>query len=41
MKVTIDKTDVIAESNELDNNAIRPYINGDFNVPGNIDVAAS
>lgn len=41
MRVIIDKTDVIAESNELDNTAIRPYINGDYNVPGSIDVVTS
>ncbi len=36
MQVFIDQTNVIAESNELDNNAVRPYVNGDFEVPGNI-----
>ena len=41
MQVSIDKTDVISESNELDNRAIRPYVNGDYNVPGSIDVVSS
>jgi hypothetical protein len=38
MEVFVDWTNVITESNELDNDAIRPYIVGDFNVPGAIVV---
>lgn len=36
MQVSIDYTGVIAESNELDNTAIRPFINGPYNLPGGI-----
>ncbi len=38
MEVFVDFTNVINESNELDNDAIRPYVVGDFNVPGAIVV---
>lgn len=38
MQVFIDYTNVINEPNELDNNAIRPFTCGDFNLPGAIDV---
>ncbi|MDO7170808.1 CARDB domain-containing protein [Mariniflexile sp. AS56] len=38
MRVSIDVTNVINESNELDNNAVRPFTNGDYNVPGTIVV---
>ncbi len=38
MEVSVDYTDVITESNELDNVAIRPFINGDFNLPGTIAI---
>jgi RHS repeat-associated protein len=41
MQVTIDKTNVIAESNELDNVAVRSYINGDYNLPGSIQVTSN
>lgn len=41
LQVFIDYTNVINEPNELDNQAIRPFINGDFNVPGDIEVTAS
>jgi hypothetical protein len=36
IEVIVDATHVINESNELDNSAIRPYINGNYNVPGSI-----
>jgi hypothetical protein len=36
MEVFIDWTNVIAEPNELDNRAIRPFVNGNFNLPGTI-----
>ncbi|MCZ4407707.1 T9SS type A sorting domain-containing protein [Cryomorphaceae bacterium 1068] len=36
MEVFVDNTNVIIESNELDNRAIRPFVNGDFEVPGDI-----
>ncbi|MBL7942090.1 MAG: hypothetical protein JNM00_04955, partial [Flavobacteriales bacterium] len=36
MEVTVDFNNEVAESNELDNSAIRPFINGDFNLPGGI-----
>ena len=39
MQVKVDYTNVIAESNELDNSAIRPFINGNYNVFGGIDIA--
>jgi len=41
MHVTVDVNDVIAETNELNNAAIRPFVNGDFNLPGTIHVYAS
>ncbi len=37
MQVIVDYTNVIAESNELDNSAVRPFTNGDYNIPGRID----
>ena len=40
MQVFVDYTDVIVETNELDNNAVRPFINGNYNVQGSIVVAA-
>ncbi len=40
MEVFVDFTDVIDESNELDNRAVRPFTNGDYNVPGAIVVDA-
>lgn len=41
MEVTIDYTNVIAETNELDNQAIRPFINGNYNLPGGIAVTST
>jgi hypothetical protein len=40
MKVTIDYTDVIVENNELDNTAVRPFVNGNYQVAGKIVVDA-
>jgi hypothetical protein len=40
MQVSIDYSDAIAETNELNNSAIRPFINGNFNLPGGIIVTA-
>ncbi len=40
MQVFIDFTDVIDEPNELNNQAIRPFINGEYNLPGTIAVDA-
>ncbi len=34
--VSVDVEEMISESNELDNTAVRPFINGDFEVPGTI-----
>lgn len=36
IQVFIDQTNVIEEPNELDNQAIRPFINGEYNLPGTI-----
>ncbi len=41
MEVFVDYTNVIIETNELNNRAMRPFTNGDFNVPGAINVQAS
>ena len=41
IQVIIDQTDVVEESNELDNSAMRPYVNGDYAVPGNIVTTSS
>lgn len=41
MQVSIDHLNVIAESNELDNTAIRPFINGPYNLPGSILTTAN
>ncbi len=41
MEVFVDHTNVIIESNELNNRAMRPFTNGDFNIPGAINVQAS
>ena len=38
MQVIIDYTDVIQESNELNNSAVRPFINGNYNLIGGIVV---
>jgi hypothetical protein len=40
MQVTIDYTNVIAENNELDNSAVRPFVNGNYQVAGKIVVQA-
>ncbi len=36
MQVKVDYTNTIQETNELDNTAIRPFINGNYNLPGSI-----
>ena len=41
MRVTVDASNVITETDELNNNAVRPFVNGDYNVPGSIHVYAS
>lgn len=41
IRVFIDDTDVLDETNELNNNAVRPFICGDFSLPGGIAVAVS
>ena len=41
MEVFVDFTNVIDETNELNNRALRPFTNGDFNLPGAINVIAS
>ncbi|MFD2726702.1 CARDB domain-containing protein [Hyunsoonleella rubra] len=41
MLVSIDHTNVIAETIETNNTAVRPFTNGDFNVPGNIVLTAN
>ncbi|MEI6684045.1 MAG: GEVED domain-containing protein, partial [Bacteroidota bacterium] len=41
MKVYIDYTNVIVESNELDNTAIRPFTNGNYQVAGKIVVTSA
>ena len=41
MEVVIDYTDVLIEPNELDNQAIRPFINGAFNTSTIIEVTAA
>lgn len=40
MQVFIDWTDVLVETNKLDNEAIRPFIDGDFTLPGDIYIDA-
>jgi hypothetical protein len=40
MQVVIDYTNLIPETNELDNKAIRPFINGSYNLPGTIKLNA-
>jgi hypothetical protein len=40
MQVVIDYTNTIPETNELDNKAIRPFINGSYNLPGTIKLDA-
>ena len=41
MQVVLDVTDVITEWNELDNSAVRPFVNGDFPVPGRILISSN
>lgn len=41
MQVIIDYTNVISETNELDNSAVRPFINGNYNLIGGINVTAA
>lgn len=41
VEVTVDHTNVIVESNELDNYAVRPFTNGNYNIPGAILVNAT
>jgi len=41
MQVFIDFTNVIDEPNELNNQAIRPFVNGEYNLPGEITVTAT
>ncbi|MCC6839647.1 MAG: hypothetical protein IT230_05755, partial [Flavobacteriales bacterium] len=41
MQVTADADGSIVESNELNNSAIRPFTNGDFDVPGGIVITAA
>ncbi len=41
MQVTADADGSIVESNELNNAAIRPFTNGDFDVPGGIVITAA
>ena len=41
MEVFVDNENVIIESNELDNRAIRPFVNGNFILPGGIAVTAN
>ncbi|MEI7662004.1 MAG: CARDB domain-containing protein, partial [Bacteroidota bacterium] len=40
MQVIVDSTNVIAESNELDNSAVRPFVNGNYQVAGKIVVSS-
>ncbi|MBL0102868.1 MAG: hypothetical protein IPP51_03390 [Bacteroidetes bacterium] len=41
MQVFVDYTNAIAEPNELDNQAIRPFQNGHYTLPGDIYLTAS
>lgn len=41
MEVFVDHTNIIIESNELDNRAVRPFVNGNFILPGGIAVTAT
>ncbi|MCX6277649.1 MAG: GEVED domain-containing protein [Bacteroidetes bacterium] len=41
MQVIVDYTDVIAEYNELDNSAVRPFTNGNYQVAGKIVVTSA
>ncbi|WP_165917299.1 CARDB domain-containing protein [Flaviaesturariibacter aridisoli] len=41
MQVFIDDANVLDESNELDNQAIRPFINGNYQLPGDIGITSA
>ncbi len=41
MQVVIDYGNIINEPNELDNQAIRPFVNGNFILPGGIEITAN
>lgn len=41
LQVVIDATSLIDETNELNNTALRPFTNGNYNVPGAIEVVAN
>ncbi|MFN8286272.1 MAG: CARDB domain-containing protein [Chitinophagales bacterium] len=41
MQVFIDYSNIINEPNELDNQAIRPFVNGNFILPGKIQITAN
>jgi hypothetical protein len=41
MQVMVDYTNVLIEPNEMDNQAIRPFTNGRFKLPGDIKITAS
>jgi hypothetical protein len=41
MQVFIDYSNIINEPNELDNQAIRPFVCGNFNLPGDIKITAA
>ncbi len=41
MQVIIDCNNALVEPNELDNQAIRPFINGNFVLPGHIEITAT
>ncbi|HRZ76481.1 MAG TPA: CARDB domain-containing protein, partial [Bacteroidales bacterium] len=39
MQVIVDPTGLVIETNEANNSAVRPFVNGDYNVPGGILVS--
>ncbi len=41
MQVIVDYTNVIAENNELDNSAVRPFVNGNYQIAGAIVVTST
>ncbi len=41
MQVTVDYTNVIAEANELDNTAVRPFVCGNYQMPGGISCSGA
>jgi len=41
MHVTVDATGLFMEPNELDNTAVRPFLNGDYNLPVDIVLTTS